>query len=108
MTQQRTNGLKTYFALGRQDISSILDRLSGVSVAVIGDFCLDIYWALDRSASEISVETGVLGSDPFGQELRRLLKAPPGKLYRPGIAARRLGNANLYQAVCRQSGIEPH
>jgi len=89
---------------------STLDNLSQVSVAVIGDFCLDVYWTIDRSASEISLETGlktepvrlqryapggagnvvmnlaalgvqqvypvgVLGNDPFGDELRRLLKS---------------------------------
>jgi bifunctional ADP-heptose synthase (sugar kinase/adenylyltransferase) len=38
---------------------STLDHLPQVKVAVVGDFCLDIYWAIDRSASEISVETGL-------------------------------------------------
>lgn len=109
MTQWRTNNLQTHYTLGRQEISSILDKLSSASVAVLGDFCLDIYWELDRSASELSVETGlktepvrqqryspggagnvvmnllalgvetvyplgVLGNDPFGRELRRLLE----------------------------------
>jgi len=110
MTQGHRNSPRTYYTLGRQEISSILDKLSGASVAVIGDFCLDIYWEIDRSASERSVETGlttepvrqqryspggagnvvmnllalgvetvyplgVLGNDPFGRELRRLLEA---------------------------------
>ncbi len=110
MTQGQTNSLHAHYTLGLQEMSSILDKLSGVSVAVIGDFCLDIYWAIDRSQSEISVETGlktepvrqqryspggagnvvmnlltlgveevypigVLGNDPFGHELRRLLEA---------------------------------
>ena len=110
MTQWQTNSLQTYYTLGRQEISSILDKLSGVSVAILGDFCLDIYWAIDRSASKLSVETGlktepvrqeryspggagnvvmnlltlgvkeiypigVLGNDPFGHELCRLLEA---------------------------------
>lgn len=94
--------------LTRQGIVSILEDVSQVSVAVIGDFCLDIYWTIDRSVSEISIETGlktepvrlqryapggagnvvmnlvalgvqkvypvgVLGNDPFGRELKRLL-----------------------------------
>jgi len=50
-----------------EEISSILDKLSGASVAVIGDFCLDIYWAIDRSASELSVETG-LKTEPVSKQ----------------------------------------
>ncbi|MGA2480805.1 MAG: PfkB family carbohydrate kinase, partial [Spirochaetia bacterium] len=81
-----------------------------VRIAVIGDFCLDAYWNLDASLSEISIETGlatrpvrsqryslggagnvvsnllslgvsavsafgVLGSDPFGREMLRMLAA---------------------------------
>lgn len=101
--------LQSFDIPSRPKIVSTLDNLSRVSVAVIGDFCLDIYWTIDRSASEISIETGlktepvrlqryapggagnvvmnlvalriqqvypvgVLGNDPFGRELRRLLE----------------------------------
>lgn len=87
----------------------MLDDLCLATVAVLGDFCLDVYWPIDRSASELSVETGlptepvhsqryspggagnvvvnlltlgvrrifpigVLGDDPFGRELSRLLQ----------------------------------
>ncbi len=97
--------------LGRPEIAAALKRVSQVSVAVIGDFCLDVYWMIDRLASEISIETGlktepvriqrfapggagnvvmnlvalgvdkvypvgVLGHDPFGRELKRLLMKP--------------------------------
>ena len=97
--------------LSHAQMVSTLENLSQVSVAVIGDFCLDVYWMIDRSASEISLETGrktepvrlqryapggagnvvmnlaalgvrqvypvgVLGNDPFGAELRRLLNSP--------------------------------
>ena len=102
--------LQPYKILSRSEIVSTLNKLSKASVAVVGDFCLDVYWTIDRSASEISVETGlktepvrvqrysaggagnvvmnlvalgvqqvypvgVLGIDPFGQELRRLLES---------------------------------
>jgi rfaE bifunctional protein kinase chain/domain len=67
MTQWQTNSLRTYYTLGLEEISSILDKLSGASVAVIGDFCLDIYWAIDRSASELSVETG-LKTEPVSKQ----------------------------------------
>lgn len=102
--------LQPFQILSRAQMVAILDKLSRVSVAVIGDFCLDVYWTIDRSASEISLETGlktepvrsqryapggagnvimnlaalgvrqvypvgVLGNDPFGVELRRLLES---------------------------------
>ncbi|MCF7853911.1 MAG: carbohydrate kinase, partial [Candidatus Pacebacteria bacterium] len=89
-------------------LQTLLDRLPQVQIGVIGDFCLDVYWTLDMSASEVSLETGlptrpvrkqsyslggagnvvsnltamgvgtvqafgVIGADPFGRELRRLL-----------------------------------
>ncbi len=104
----KSNPLQPFNRLTRQEIVSTLENVSEVSVAVIGDFCLDIYWIIDRSASEISIETGlptepvrlqrytpggagnvvinlaalgvqqvyavgVLGNDPFGRELKRLL-----------------------------------
>jgi rfaE bifunctional protein kinase chain/domain len=67
MTRWQTNSFRTYYTLGLEEISSILDKLSGASVAVIGDFCLDIYWAIDRSASELSVETG-LKTEPVSKQ----------------------------------------
>lgn len=39
-------------------LQEILKRISSVKIAVIGDFCLDVYWFIDESQSEISIETG--------------------------------------------------
>lgn len=39
-------------------LKEILKRISSVKIAVIGDFCLDAYWFVDESKSEISIETG--------------------------------------------------
>ena len=90
------------------EIAAILDKLSQSTVAVLGDFCLDVYWMIQPAAGEVSVETGlmtqpvsshryspggagnvvmnllalevskihlfgVIGDDPFGKELVRLL-----------------------------------
>jgi bifunctional ADP-heptose synthase (sugar kinase/adenylyltransferase)/phosphoglycolate phosphatase-like HAD superfamily hydrolase len=90
------------------ELSEILAAARGLRVAVLGDFCLDAYWALDDSCAEKSLETGlvtravsrqrytpgaagnvvmnlralgvgrvdafgVIGADPFGQELRARL-----------------------------------
>ncbi|MHC4437182.1 MAG: PfkB family carbohydrate kinase [Planctomycetota bacterium] len=42
-----------------QRISEILARIKNVKVAVYGDFCIDAYWLLDPSGSEVSLETGL-------------------------------------------------
>ena len=87
----------------------IVSKIKEVKIAVIGDFCLDAYWFIDPSKSEISIETGqmtqavkqqkyalggagniarnlaalgagdirafgVIGPDPFGAEMVRLMK----------------------------------
>ena len=39
-------------------LQEILKKISSVKIAVVGDFCLDAYWFIDESKSEISVETG--------------------------------------------------
>jgi rfaE bifunctional protein kinase chain/domain len=44
----------------KQDrIKDIIGKISHVSVAVYGDFCLDAYWLMDPDGSEVSVETGL-------------------------------------------------
>lgn len=39
-------------------LQEVLKRISSVKIAVVGDFCLDAYWFIDESKSEISIETG--------------------------------------------------
>jgi len=39
-------------------LEKILNDVVGVKIAIVGDFCLDAYWFIDESKSEISVETG--------------------------------------------------
>jgi len=39
-------------------LSEILMKIRDVKIAIIGDFCLDAYWFVDESRSEISIETG--------------------------------------------------
>lgn len=40
-------------------ILQIFQRLPTINVAVLGDFCLDIYWTLDPDTKEDSIETGL-------------------------------------------------
>jgi len=93
----------------RVRIEQILDKIKEINIAIIGDFCLDVYWDIDQEVSEFSVETGkkvklvkeqclslggagnvalnlidlgvkkvynigVVGDDPFGYEMKRLMK----------------------------------
>jgi bifunctional ADP-heptose synthase (sugar kinase/adenylyltransferase) len=62
----KPHALPPFNIFTRQEIVSTLNNLSQVSVAVMGDFCLDIYWIIDRSSSEISIETG-LKTEPVRQ-----------------------------------------
>ncbi len=39
-------------------LERIISEIQSVKIAVLGDFCLDAYWFIDESKSEISVETG--------------------------------------------------
>ena len=94
----------------KEQLQKILNDIVVVKIAVLGDFCLDAYWFIDESMSEISVETnqatrpvslqryslggagnvtnnlaamgikdirafGVIGRDPFGAEMVRIMKA---------------------------------
>lgn len=94
----------------KEQLQKILDDISSVKIALVGDFCLDAYWFIDEAMSEISVETnqatrpvaqqryslggagnvasnlaamgvkdirafGVIGTDPFGAEMVRVMNA---------------------------------
>jgi rfaE bifunctional protein kinase chain/domain len=39
-------------------LKEIIRKINSVKIAVVGDFCLDAYWFVDETKSEISVETG--------------------------------------------------
>ncbi len=95
--------------IGIDEVDELLTDIRPLRVAVIGDFCLDVYLVLDPAAAEISVETGlptrpvaeqryslggagnvaanlaalgcaevrafgVIGDDPFGAEVGRILR----------------------------------
>ncbi len=44
----------------RDQLKQILNDVSSVKIAVLGDFCLDAYWFIDESKSELSIETGLM------------------------------------------------
>ncbi len=44
--------------MNKEQLQKLLNDISKVKIAVVGDFCLDAYWFIDESKSEISIETG--------------------------------------------------
>ena len=42
----------------KEQLEKIIHDIQAVKIAVVGDFCLDAYWFIDESKSEISIETG--------------------------------------------------
>ena len=45
--------------MNKQLIENILSKAKTAKIAVIGDFCLDVYWFLNEIATEKSLETGL-------------------------------------------------
>ena len=41
-----------------KELTGIFEAVSHISIAVVGDFCLDAYWEIDTKAKEFSLETG--------------------------------------------------
>ena len=42
----------------KSQLEKILNNIANIKIAIVGDFCLDAYWFIDESKSEISIETG--------------------------------------------------
>ena len=40
-----------------RELENILKDITHAKIAIVGDFCLDSYWFIDESKSEISIET---------------------------------------------------
>lgn len=72
----------------KSHIANILDKIKSVKVAVYGDFCLDVYWSMDATGSEISVETG--------QQAEAVQK----HYYSPGGAGNVVANLAALQPQC--------
>jgi len=44
--------------MNRADLEIIFEEFGKCHIGVLGDYCLDAYWTLDRGEQELSVETG--------------------------------------------------
>jgi len=42
----------------KSSLEKLLNDIANVKIAIVGDFCLDAYWFIDESKSEMSIETG--------------------------------------------------
>ncbi len=119
--------------MNSQELQTLLSDIARVRVGVVGDFCLDAYWTLDASLSEISVETGlatrpvrgqryslggagnvvanlaalgvkricafgVIGTDPFGREMLRILAGCDVDTRGMLVQDSRLGHARVCEA----------
>ena len=42
----------------KKQLKKILNEVADAKIAIVGDFCLDAYWFIDESKSEVSIETG--------------------------------------------------
>ncbi len=42
----------------RELLRKVIHDIKSVKIAIVGDFCLDAYWFIDETLSEISLETG--------------------------------------------------
>ncbi|MCB9476752.1 MAG: hypothetical protein H6685_07755 [Deltaproteobacteria bacterium] len=45
--------------LNVDELRRLLDAVAETRVGVLGDFCLDVYWFIDESGEELSLETGL-------------------------------------------------
>jgi rfaE bifunctional protein kinase chain/domain len=80
--------------MSQHQISTILDKITSVKIAVYGDFCLDSYWIMDPRGSELSVETGLAA------------QAVATQYYTPGGAANVVANlASLRPASIKIIGV---
>jgi len=61
LSASASNGdLREFTPLSEVQIRCILDRIAGARVMVLGDYCLDVYWFVDSTRSEKSLETGLM------------------------------------------------
>ena len=126
-------------AMTTEQLEALLARIAATRIGVIGDYCLDAYWTLDASLSEISVETGlatrpvrsqryslggagnvvnnlvalgvrtvrafgVVGNDPFGREMMRILGGCGCRYRRRPDAGPRLEHRRVHQARAGRGG----
>ena len=51
------NMINIFDRLSKQEVEDVLEKISNVKIAILGDICLDVHWRADMTLSEISRET---------------------------------------------------
>lgn len=96
------------------EISSLLKAIRGTTVTVFGDFCVDAYWSLDETETELSVETGLpirrvvtqrysLGG--AGNVVANLADLGVGSVHAVGVAGADMFGEKM-RALLKQQGAE--
>jgi len=94
---------------------AITDRYRELSIAVLGDFCLDRYLEIDPTRQETSLETGLpvynvvnVRAQPGGAGtiLNNLVALGIGTIYPVGFAGQDGEGFELMEALKRQPGLE--
>jgi len=67
--------LREFTPLSEEQIRRILKRIAGAKVMVLGDYCLDIYWFVDSTRSEKSLETGLMTHPSWSNDTRSEVRA---------------------------------
>lgn len=92
----------------------ITGRYAGLSLAIIGDFCLDRYLEIDPARGETSIETGLpvynvtrVRSQPggAGTVLNNLVALGIGKIFPVGVAGQDGEGFELIQALKAKPGV---
>jgi len=93
---------------------AITGRYSQLSIAVVGDFCLDRYLEIDPAKSEVSIETGLpvhnvvrVRAQPggAGTVLNNLAALGVGKIFPAGFAGEDGEGYELCRALAAQPGV---
>src|SRR2546421_1604928 len=92
----------------------ITERYGGLSIAVLGDFCLDRYLEIDPARQEVSLETGLpvhnvvnVRAQPggAGTVLNNLAALGVGTIFPVGFAGDDGEGYELRRALASQSGV---
>ena len=91
-----------------EELNGLLSELGKLRIAVVGDFCLDVYWMIDPAASTPSVETGKAtwpvrdqrcAPGGAGTVVNNLAAAGCGTIHALGVVGRDFWGGELVRAL---------
>ena len=81
--------------MNRGELEHLLNAFPGIAVGVIGDFCLDVYWEIDNTIREVSIETG---REPTAVRTERMAPGGAGNVAL-NLAALGVGRVEVFGAI---------